>query len=551
MNLSIKDHAPFLSLLLVTYLTSFYSFLLFHTLAELFSIIIACVTFVIILNTRRFVLNAYLLLVGVACFFIAAIDLVHTLAYKGMGVFGGYDANLPTELWIAARALESATMVAAPLLMRRSLKMENIFACYLILTAALLLAVFSGHFPDCFIEGKGLTPFKIAGEYVICAMLLLAIYLLYRRRAAFAPSILHLLMGALAATIIAELAFTFYVSVYGLSNLIGHLFKIVAFYLIYRAIVVTGLRDPLELLFRELKNNEARYRHERNRAQQYLDIAGALIAVVDTAGRIILINKRGQEITGYAERELVGQDWFETTAPVEERMERWSMLHRGAPPEGQMERTILTKKGDRRIIAFQYAPVQDETETVTGILISGRDITAQKAAEETIQRLAFYDALTELPNRRLLMDRLETALSRAARHRDKVAVMLLDLDKFKNVNDTLGHAVGDMLLKAVSARLAAAVRRMDAVSRLGGDEFVVLLPELENVQDCRIIAAKLLSLFDNAFFLGEKNLVISTSIGVAVYPDDGEDRETLLKHADIAMYRAKEQGRNRMVMFGE
>jgi diguanylate cyclase (GGDEF)-like protein len=229
------------------------------------------------------------------------------------------------------------------------------------------------------------------------------------------------------------------------------------------------------------------------------------------------------------------------------------MLHRilvkEERPEGQIERTILTRDGNRRLVAFQYALVRDEAGDVAGLLVSGRDVTAQKAAEETIQRLAFYDALTELPNRRLLMDRMEIALSRAARHKEKFAVMLMDLDKFKNVNDTLGHAVGDMMLKAVSARLTSAVRRMDTVARLGGDEFVILLPELENIQDCRIIAAKLLSLFNDAFYLGEKSLLISTSIGAAVYPDDGEDIETILKYADIAMYRAKEQGRNRMVMY--
>jgi len=146
---------------------------------------------------------------------------------------------------------------------------------------------------------------------------------------------------------------------------------------------------------------------------------------------------------------------------------------------------------------------------------------------------------------------METALARAARDREKLAVMLMDLDKFKNVNDTLGHDVGDVLLKAVGSRLTAAVRRMDTVARLGGDEFIVFLPEIEQFQDCRTIAAKLLSLFGNSFFLGDKSLLISTSIGAAVYPDDGQDMETLIKNADIAMYQAKEQGRNRVVMFGD
>lgn len=551
----IKNNLPLLLLLFATYAASHYSFLLFHTLAELFSIVIACVTFVVILNTRRFVMSSYLLIVGVALFFVAAVDLVHTLAYKGMGLFPGYDANLPTQLWIAARAVESATLVVAPFLMGRSLKMGKVFAFYLFLTAALLTAVFSGHFPDCFVEGKGLTPFKIISEYVICILLLLAAFLLYRRRDAFAPHVLRLLTGAIVATIVAELAFTFYVSVYGLSNLIGHLFKIIAFFLIYRAIIVTGLQEPLELIFRELKENEDRYRRERNRAQQYLDIAGALIAALDAEGRVLLINRRGREIVGYTEEEIVGASWIDLVIPPEERPARRKMLAEilagTISPEGSVERPILTKSGARRLVAFQYARIRDEEGNGAGVLISGRDVTEQRAAEAAIHRLAFYDALTGLPNRRLLADRMEKALARAARHRGKLAVMMMDLDKFKNVNDTLGHAVGDLLLKAVGDRLSAGMRRMDTIARLGGDEFLILLPELENVQDCRAIAAKILSLFESAFFLGDRSLVISTSMGTAVYPDDGEDMDTLLKNADIAMYRAKEQGRNRMVMFGQ
>ena len=549
----IKNNLPLLLLLFATYAASHYSFLLFHTLAELFSIVIAGVTFVVILNTRRFVMSSYLLIVGVALFFVAAVDLVHTLAYKGMGLFPGYDANLPTQLWIAARAVESATLVVAPFLMGRSLKMGKVFAFYLFLTAALLAAVFSGHFPDCFVEGKGLTPFKIISEYVICLLLLLAAFLLYRRRDAFAPHVLRLLTGAIVATIVAELAFTFYISVYGLSNLIGHLFKIIAFFLIYRAIIVTGLQEPLELIFRELKENEDRYRRERNRAQQYLDIAGALIAALDAGGRVLLMNRRGREIVGYTEEEIVGASWIDLVIPPEERPARRKTLEEivagTISPEGSMERSILTKSGARRLVAFQYARIRDEEGNGAGVLISGRDVTEQRAAEEAIHRLAFYDALTGLPNRRLLADRMEKALARAARHRGKLAVMMMDLDKFKNVNDTLGHAVGDLLLKAVGDRLSAGMRRMDTIARLGGDEFLILLPELEHVQDCRVIAAKILSLFESAFFLGDRSLVISTSMGTAVYPDDGEDMDTLLKNADIAMYRAKEQGRNRMVMF--
>ena len=227
------------------YLTSWYSYLLFHILAESFSIVIACSLFLIAWNTRHLTKNNYALFISIAFLFAGLIDFVHTLAYKGMGIFAGYDANLPTQLWIIARYLQSLSLLAAPWFIDRKLNPAAIFGVYLTATLLLLTDVFTGSlFPDCFIEGQGLTPFKIVSEYIICFLLLCSLVLLFRRRNKFDPTILRLIAASILCTIVAELAFTFYISVYGLSNLIGHYFKIFAFYLIYRAIIVTGLENP-------------------------------------------------------------------------------------------------------------------------------------------------------------------------------------------------------------------------------------------------------------------------------------------------------------------
>ncbi|MCD6384668.1 diguanylate cyclase [Candidatus Sumerlaeota bacterium] len=168
----------------------------------------------------------------------------------------------------------------------------------------------------------------------------------------------------------------------------------------------------------------------------------------------------------------------------------------------------------------------------------------RKRAEETIRRLAYYDSLTGLPNRVLFKERLRLELAHARRNREKLAVMLLDLDRFKNINDTLGHDMGDKLLKSVGNRLKRTLRRSDTVSRMGGDEFLLLLPELERIENVRTIADKIMGAFQKPFRINGHVLQVTTSLGIAIYPQDGEVGDTLIKHADIAMYRAKELGRN-------
>ncbi len=246
-----------LLVLLALFLSSLHSYLLFHNLAEIFSIVIACAIFMFAWNARHFLQNNYLLFIGIAYLFVAGLDLIHTFAYKGMRVFPGDDANLPTQLWIAARYLQSISLLIAPLLLRRKLNPYYVFIGYALAVGLLLGAIFYWHvFPVCYIEGVGLTPFKKISEYIISLILLASVALLLKKRIGFDEGVLNLLILSIIFTIGAELAFTLYVSVYGLPNIIGHLFKIVAFYLIYKAIIETGLVRPYDLLFRDLKQSE-------------------------------------------------------------------------------------------------------------------------------------------------------------------------------------------------------------------------------------------------------------------------------------------------------
>lgn len=257
------------------YLISRHNYLLFHSLVEIFSIIVAGALFTIAWTSRRYGNNPYLLFIGIAYLFVGGLDLLHALSYQGMSIFPGSD-DYATQLWIGARYLQSLSLLLAFLLCARSrpLPPAAVFAGYCLVSTLLIACVFIWKvFPECFREGVGLTPFKKNSEYLISAILLLDIGLLFRHRQRFAGSIFRLLLWSLALTIISELAFTFYVDKYGLSNLVGHYFKLFAFWLVYRAIIETSIEQPYQMIFQNLDQANQRLREE---VTQHIRTAGEL-----------------------------------------------------------------------------------------------------------------------------------------------------------------------------------------------------------------------------------------------------------------------------------
>ena len=238
----------------VLYALSLRNYLLFHSLAEIFSIVIAVAVFFTAWNARRYLDNNYLLFIGITYLYVAFFDTLHTLAYKGMGVFPSFDDNnLPPQIWLVGRYLESLALLIAPVFFKKWLSPRWAYTIYTAITVLALLTIFKWRvFPDAFVTGQGLTSFKVFSEYIVCLILLCSAWLLYRFRDRFEPKVLGLLLFSIGATIATELSFTFYVHLYGISNLVGHFFKILSFYFMYRAIVVTGLETPYALLFRDL-----------------------------------------------------------------------------------------------------------------------------------------------------------------------------------------------------------------------------------------------------------------------------------------------------------
>ncbi len=284
---------------------------------------------------------------------------------------------------------------------------------------------------------------------------------------------------------------------------------------------------------------------EMQLAATVFDASSNAIVITDTRNRIIAVNAAFCEITGYADTEAIGQT---PTILSSGRHDAsfYKAMWNSLSDTGVWIGEVWNRRKDGEIYAewLTINTVKNSRGEITHYVAIFSDITEHKQTEEHVRHLAHYDALTDLPNRTLFNDRLGQALIQAHRNRCKAAVMFLDLDRFKVINDTLGHSVGDLLLQEAALRLKGCVREGDTVSRQGGDEFVVLLPEIADEEDVYAVAQKLLNAIAQSFMLDGHELHVSASIGVSFYPNDGADAETLMKNADVAMYRAKEMGRN-------
>lgn len=425
--------AVFAGVLILTalYVVSHYSYLLFHSLAELFSIVVACSVFVIAWNARHYLDNAYLLFIGIAFVFVGTVDTLHTLAYKGMGVFEGDAGDQATQLWIAARYMQSISLLIAPILLGRRIRPGRVLAWYSTVTALLLLAIFEWKiFPACFQEGIGLTPFKKVSEYVISVILAASIVLLLRKRRYFDRGVLRLLVASIGAAILSELAFTFYIGVYDFSNLVGHFFKIISFTLTYKAIIETGLVKPFNLLFRELKLSEEALREaneqleakvrertadlsaantalaseivERRQAEEALrrselkyrelvEHANSMILRMDAQGRILFFNEFAQKFFGFPEDEIIGAQAVGTIVPETESsgrdlgaLVRNILFDPERHPSHEHENT--RRSGERAWVAWTYKAVRGTEGRVAEIMCIGNDITARRRVEEELER---------------------------------------------------------------------------------------------------------------------------------------------------------------------
>jgi diguanylate cyclase (GGDEF)-like protein/PAS domain S-box-containing protein len=279
------------------------------------------------------------------------------------------------------------------------------------------------------------------------------------------------------------------------------------------------------------------------------------VVCTDIEGNITFLNLVAEKMTGWPWEEAVGQPMAEvfriqdaaTHEPTPNPME--AALGQNRTVHLPSNCILIRRDGFETPIEDSVAPIHDREGKATGAVIVFRDVSAARAMAEQMIHSAQHDFLTGLPNRMLLNDRVNQAIALAARHAKKVAVLFLDLDGFKHINDSLGHPIGDKLLQSIAKRLVSCVRGSDTVSRQGGDEFVVLLSEMAQQEDAAISALRILEAVSKAHSIDQHDLHLTASIGVSVCPDDGLDAETLIKNADIAMYQAKENGRQSYQFF--
>ena len=287
---------------------------------------------------------------------------------------------------------------------------------------------------------------------------------------------------------------------------------------------------------------------EKERAQVTLDCIGDAVVCTDVRGNITFMNRVAETMTGWRLKDAAGRTMADCVRIVD-AVTRKAILDPMAKAASQNQtgtlplNCVLINRDGREInIEDSVAPIHNNHGQVTGAVIVFRDVSATRALEKELTNSAQHDFLTGLPNRILLNDRIGQAIALAHRQRGHAAVLFMDLDGFKYVNDSLGHLIGDKLLQSVAKRLLDCVRSPDTVVRQGGDEFIVLLQELKHPQDVVFTVARLLKTVARVHLVDSHEINITTSIGVSVYPSDGQDGETLIQNADIAMYYAKKNG---------
>ena len=289
-------------------------------------------------------------------------------------------------------------------------------------------------------------------------------------------------------------------------------------------------------------------RVERDRTQAYLDVAHAIVVLLYADGTLGRMNRHARQVLGDPTGELVGSNWIDAVVPPEDReqaRESFDVLVAKAENVTHSEGEIVTRSGKRRRIAWQATSLTDPKGRMVAVL-SGQDITDRVRAEAELRKLAFFDSLTGLPNRAQLESRLRAAVTRARRRDRAVALVLIDLDNFKLVNDSLGHGAGDRLLRRVAGRLRGTEGDAGLLARSGGDEFMLLvsdIPRERAVQVAREAADQLAERLSRPFTVSRAEFHVEASIGISVFPGDADGAEELLQHADVAMYQSKSRGR--------
>jgi len=640
------------------------NYLIFHAFSEFFSVFVALTITFVTYFTYALTKNKYLLFLGLGYFWIGILDIIHIQTYPGMNIYDieGLDPTL--TLWIFARFFEAMLFLLAPIMRNRDFSIPKITLIFAIYSFFVILLAMSSSPLILFDKESGLSFLKIVSEYGIVLILLGALKLNRMKKSAFQTSIYKAVQTAIVFTIISEALFTLYTDAYGFTNLLGHIFKFLSFWVLLVSIIKTSLKEPFKLMAKEASSynaipvpavlvsndgiirqaNEAslkylglespqvigRSNHDffhpsdltvqecpvcqaiqnkeavqeleltdtiKNRTTQYsisfIDIesqGGTIQASIDVTQRKKAEDELKEQheylqsiIDGIHDPiMLIREDYTVEimNSSLSETMQNIKLAdpehpkcyevshHRSTPCDGADHpcplRDVMSTKehmtvvhnhydidGNRNYVELAVTPLFDKEKNCVGVIESSRDITTHLEVQDelreqkiTLDYQAHHDALTGLPNRILFNDNLEQGIKKSKHNKHKLALFFIDLDHFKEINDSLGHPIGDEILKLVTQRLSKIIRKEDVLARLGGDEFTVIMEGFTQAQDASLLAEKILKALSVPITIENNVLHVSCSIGISFYPENGVNAHDLLKHADVAMYKAKDEGRN-------
>ena len=536
------------------------SMLTLHLLMELFAIVIAVLVVVVSWHTfdAQSPRGTHVLIAGFLV--VALCDLVHALTYEGMPDFL-QPSSTPRAIffWLMGRSFEVTTMALVALRWRPPYSRPVWLIASLLVCAGLLWLGSWGLdlFPTTFVKGSGVTAFKAAYEYGLCLAYMLVALIFWRNARREGQARDYLLTLSAFVMGVGEIMFTAYVQPSDFQNIFGHSYKILSYSLLYWATFVTSIRAPFE----EMRRSEQRLRESEERIRSLSDhLPGSMVyrLVQDSAGgfQFQYVSEGVGALYGVSVADaLRDSELVYGQFDPEDRAQLRRAIARSVRDGSNITLNLKmhTHSGALRWIQLSSAPHRgsDGLPGWDGVHI---DITERYLAQQEVARLGFYDELTGLPNRRLLMDRLGQSLASSSRLGRCGALLFMDLDHFKNFNDSVGHDRGDALLRLIAQRLAAVTRAGDTVSRFGGDEFVVVLDELsknpqEAAAEAQAIAEQYQQVLRAPVEVGDQSCFITISIGISLFGIWPSSIDEMMKSADLALYRAKAAGRNTLSFF--
>lgn len=378
-----------------------YDFLTFHTLAEFFAITVSLAMFAFAWTTFEFSRNSFLLFLASGYFWIGSLDLAHTLVYEGMSPAVSGDANVAIQLWVGTRFLEALLLLVAPLFARRELNKSRLLTLFGVIAVCLTIFVFSGHFPTAFVEGTGLTDFKINSEYVIDGILFVSLITLFYRGSEISNEEKSLIALSIVFTMCAELAFTFYVSLYGLSNLVGHILKLFSYWFIFQAIVAINLKKPYADLLNEKRTSTrhlAQIQEQEDRLEAIFNSIPDGIVVADMDNHITSVNRGMEKLFGHTENDLAGRD-ISVLFESEEEFQRQDQIRFDDQPESNgRPYEVLYHRKDGEIFYGETlgSEIKGRTGELIGFIRVIRDVSEQKYLEAQLRRSQKMEAIGQL-----------------------------------------------------------------------------------------------------------------------------------------------------------